>query len=199
MICVPFCSLSMCVCVCVLTGFRDDQCDRIMRWFFRASVSDCSILRLCRLLLCTLPCPSCYSNLHHSYHTSSSASWASSPSATQGHSLTLASLVSVPACGLPNPPSFLRFLLCDILPTAPPPSLMPLGATKPPSCSIPLRTLFSLRTPQIKEVVPPTEPRLPAVSLCKSSLCVPAASRTPSAPGVCHVPSLSCLTRFPMI
>ena len=59
--------------MCVLTGLRDDQCDRIMKWFFWASVSDCSILRLCRLLLCTLPFPSCYYNLHHSYHTSSSA------------------------------------------------------------------------------------------------------------------------------
>ena len=40
---------------------------------FQASVSDCSILRLCRLLLCTLPRPPHYSILHHSYHTSSSA------------------------------------------------------------------------------------------------------------------------------
>ena len=63
----------VCLCVCVLTGIWDDQCDQRMRLFFQASVSDCSILRLCRLLLCTLPCPSCYYNLHHSYHTNSSA------------------------------------------------------------------------------------------------------------------------------
>ena len=44
-----------------------------MRLFFQASVSHCSIPGLCRLLLCTLPCPSCYYNLRHSYHTSSSA------------------------------------------------------------------------------------------------------------------------------
>ena len=61
------------MCVCVLNGLREEQCERIMRWFFRASVSELSISRLCHLFLCTLPCPSCYSNLHHSYHTISSA------------------------------------------------------------------------------------------------------------------------------
>ena len=69
--CVWVC-VCVCMCVCVLTGLQDEQYDQIMRWFFQASVSDCSILRLCRLLLCTLPCPSCYYNLHYSYHTSSS-------------------------------------------------------------------------------------------------------------------------------
>ena len=39
----------------------------------QASFSDCSIPRLCRLLLCTLPCPSCCYNPCHSYHTTSSA------------------------------------------------------------------------------------------------------------------------------
>ena len=60
-------------CVCVLIGLQDEQCDQITRWFFRASVSDCSIIVFCRLLLCTLPCPYWYYNFHHSYHTSSYA------------------------------------------------------------------------------------------------------------------------------
>ena len=61
------------MCVCVLTGLRN-----LSVWpnydvvEFQASVSYCSIPRLCRLLLCTLPCPSWYSNPRHSYHTSSS-------------------------------------------------------------------------------------------------------------------------------
>ena len=59
--------------MCVLTGLREEQYDQIMRWFFQASVSDCSIPRLCRLLLCTLPRLTQYSNHHCSYHTSSSA------------------------------------------------------------------------------------------------------------------------------
>ena len=44
--------------MCVLTGLRDEQCDQIIRWFFRASVSDYSIFRLCRLLITLLSSPS---------------------------------------------------------------------------------------------------------------------------------------------
>ena len=43
-----------------------------MRWFFQASVSDCSNPRLCRLLLCMLPSPSRFPNPRHSHHTGSS-------------------------------------------------------------------------------------------------------------------------------
>ena len=60
--------------VCVLTGLRNGEV-----WpnydvvGFQASVSDWSTPRLCRLLLCILPCPSCYYNPCHSYQTSSSS------------------------------------------------------------------------------------------------------------------------------
>ena len=47
-------------------------------------------------------------------------------------------------------------------------SLMNLGTTKPPFFVLPLCTLYSLHTPQIRNVAPPTEPRLPAVSICRS-------------------------------
>ena len=40
---------------------------------FQASVSDFSIPRICHLLLCTIPHPPFYSNLHRSYYTSSYA------------------------------------------------------------------------------------------------------------------------------
>ena len=43
-----------------------------MRWFFQASVSDCSNPRLCRLLLCILPSPSRFPNPRHIHHTGSS-------------------------------------------------------------------------------------------------------------------------------
>ena len=44
----------------------------MIRWFFQASVSDCSNSRLCRLLLCVIPSPSRCHNPHHSHHTGSS-------------------------------------------------------------------------------------------------------------------------------
>ena len=44
-----------------------------MRWFFRASVSDCSNPRLCRLLLYILHSPSRCTNHRHSHRTGSSA------------------------------------------------------------------------------------------------------------------------------
>ena len=44
-----------------------------MRWFFQASVSDCSDPKLCRLLLCILPSPSIFLNPCHIHHTFSSA------------------------------------------------------------------------------------------------------------------------------
>ena len=43
-----------------------------MRWFFQASVSDCSNPRLCRLLLCILHRPSRFHNTRHIHHTGSS-------------------------------------------------------------------------------------------------------------------------------
>ena len=43
-----------------------------MRWFFHASVSDCSNPRLCRLLLCIIPSPPRFPN-PLSHHTGSSA------------------------------------------------------------------------------------------------------------------------------
>ena len=67
----------VCVCVCVwvlvLTGLWNRPV-----WpnyevvGFQASVSDCSVPRLCCLLLFILPYPSCYSNARHIYHMSSS-------------------------------------------------------------------------------------------------------------------------------
>ena len=44
-----------------------------MRWFFQASVSDCSNPRLYRLLLFICPIPYCYSNSHHIHQTGSSS------------------------------------------------------------------------------------------------------------------------------
>ena len=43
-----------------------------MRWFFQASVSDCSKPRLYRLFLCILPIPSSFLNHCHIHHTGSS-------------------------------------------------------------------------------------------------------------------------------
>ena len=63
-------ALALCVCYPVSGG---EQCDQRMRWFFQASVSDCSNPRLCRLLLCIFPCPSCYSNPPNSYRKGLSA------------------------------------------------------------------------------------------------------------------------------
>ena len=45
---------------------------------------------------------------------------------------------------------------------------MTLGATKPPYFSLPLRTMFPFYTPQIENVAPPTDIRLPDVSICRS-------------------------------
>ena len=60
------------LCVCFITGLRNRAVWPNNEVIFQASFSDCSIPILCRLLLCTLPWPSCYSNLCHIYHTSSS-------------------------------------------------------------------------------------------------------------------------------
>ena len=96
-----------------------------MRWFFQASVSDCSNPRLCRLFLSILPIPSIFSNPCHRQHTGSSThpsspvSVPSSPTATRGHLPTWASLVSVPTYLLPtdtSSPSRLRFYYMPISP-----------------------------------------------------------------------------------
>ena len=44
-----------------------------MRWFFQASVSECSNTRICCLLLCILLSPSRFQNPRHSHHIGSSA------------------------------------------------------------------------------------------------------------------------------
>ena len=104
--------------------------------------------------------------------------------ATRVHLPTWASPVSVPACRIHNLPS-----PSPPVPTAwhsllhssssyPPArfltgwsefiSLSPLGATKPPSCTLHICNLFPLHTLQIVGVAPPTMPQLPTVSLCRS-------------------------------
>ena len=50
-----------------------EQCHRIMRSFFQASVSDCSNPRLCLLLLFILSSTSGFPNPSHSHHIGSSA------------------------------------------------------------------------------------------------------------------------------
>ena len=65
--------MTMRQCVFVLTVPWGKNCDQIMRWFFQASVSDCSNSRLCCLLLCIPPIPSIFTNPLHSHHTGSSA------------------------------------------------------------------------------------------------------------------------------
>ena len=52
---------------------RGKQCNKIMSWFFWASVSDRWNPRLCRLLLCILPSSSIFNNPFHSHHIGSSA------------------------------------------------------------------------------------------------------------------------------
>ena len=61
------------VCVCVLTGLRGWTVWPNYEVVFQASVSDCSIPRLCWLLLCILPIPSRLTNTLHIHHTGSSA------------------------------------------------------------------------------------------------------------------------------
>ena len=48
--------------------------------------------------------------------------------------------------------------------------LSPLGGTMPFSFDPLIITLSPLSTPQIRDVLPPTVPQLPAVTLCKSDL-----------------------------
>ena len=57
--------------MCVNRSPGGEQCERIMRWFFQASISDCSNPRLCCLLLCIIPSPSRFPNPRHSHHTGS--------------------------------------------------------------------------------------------------------------------------------
>ena len=161
---------------------------------FQASVSDCLISRRCCLLLCILPCPSCYSNPSHSYHTSSSAHIGVPrlrPSISVCHTRSFAHLgvshlrpsmpTTHPVLPLPSGSSSYCMPISPpilLLPLASRESarmarsffLSPLGATTPPSCAPLIRTLSPLHTPQIRDVVPPTTPRLPAVSLYIGSI-----------------------------
>ena len=105
--------------------------------------------------------------------------------ATQGHSSTWVSTVSVPAYRLPNPPTLYLMVptACRSLPRSysshPTKRFLPvlpeyvslsfLEATRRPYCTLPLLTLFSLNTLQIVDVAIPTVPRLSAASLCRSS------------------------------
>ena len=208
----------VCVCVCVLTGLQDQ-----VMWLnyevmgFQASDSDWSIPRLCSLLLCTLPCPSCYYNLNHRCHTSSSAhlgvpvSDPSSTSATQGHFTTWASLT---ACQLPNAPS-----LSPLVPTTwHSPTILFLLASRdsvrvawscfsesswhhqafllsPPS-SYPVSLAQTSNRGYSTTPLATVACRLPMYVLV---YCITAASRTSSVPGVSHVQSLNHLACFPVI
>ena len=101
-----------------------------MRWFFHASVSDCSNPRLCRLLLCILPSPSRFSNPHHIHHTGSSSHLGVTclrPRISDCHTRSFAQLDVAPIrTKIPiTHPDFLYLpvavLLHSHLPTAPPP------------------------------------------------------------------------------
>ena len=125
--------------------------------------------------------PSIATTRVHPLTWASPVSKPASPSATRGHSPTWASLVSVPACRLPT---MLSLSLPVRFPTACPyphryysslylplslpgwpevVSISPLGATTHPSCDPLPSTLSTLHTPQIRDVAPPTAPRLPII------------------------------------
>ena len=163
-----------------------------MRWFFWSSVSDCSNPRLCCLLLFILPSPSIIPNPRHSHHTGSSSHMGVpclSPSISDCHARSFAHLgvarlhPSIPITHpeFPSPP--IAVLIHAHLPNAPPPPFSFLrvcqGVPKlffrrllaPPRLPPPppfRRTMSPFHTPQIRDVVTSTAPRLPAVSLCKS-------------------------------
>ena len=176
----------------MLTGLREQE-----TWpnyevvGFQASFNDWSIPRLCRLLLCTLPFSPCYSSIYPSYHTSSSNYLGVPhlrPSISVCHTMLFSHLgVSCLCLSIPKYQPALPLLSSSYCMSFSPPLLLllvshelfsverifflsPLDATKPPSCILPLHTMFPLRTPQMVDVESPTVPRLPAVSLCRSSL-----------------------------
>ena len=101
-----------------------------MRWFFQASVSDCSNPILCRLLLCILPSPSRFPNPRHSHHTGSSAHLGVPclrPSISDCHTSSFAHLGVACICpSIPiTHPDFLSLLVAVLLhahlSTTPPP------------------------------------------------------------------------------
>ena len=117
--------------------------------------------------------------------------WASSVSvpeyltATRGHLPTWVFLVSAPAYRLPTQTSFPFWLQSYCITISPPLLLLLLASSKSSrvalsyfpstlgatthSSSVPLlHTLSPLHLSQIRDVAPPTAPRLHAVSLCKS-------------------------------
>ena len=101
-----------------------------MRWFFQASVRDCSNPRLCRLLLCIFPSPSRFPNPRHRQHKGSSAHLGIPclrPSIYDCHTRSFAHLgVARLRPNIPiTHPYFLSLtvavLLHDHIPTSPPP------------------------------------------------------------------------------
>ena len=101
-----------------------------MRWFFQASISDCSNPRLCCLLLCIIPSPSRFPNPRHSHHTGSYTHLGVPclrTSISDCHTRSFSHLgVTRLRPRIPiTHPDFLflpvAFLLHDHLPTAPPP------------------------------------------------------------------------------
>ena len=177
--------------MCVLTSLRNQAVwPNYEVTGFQASVSDWSIHILCCLLLCILPCPSCYYNPSHSYHTSSSAHLGVTHLQPRIYVCRTRSFnhlgvsrlrPSMPTNHpvLPLPYGFGSYCVRISSPILLPPLsshestrvsqsffLSPLGSNMPPSYVPILRTLYPLNTPQIRDVVPPTAPRLPAVSTC---------------------------------
>ena len=178
---------------------------------FQASVSDCSILRLCCLLLCTLPRPPGYSILHHSYYNSSSSHLGVPclrPSISTCHTSSFAHLgVSRLRLSIPTSQPALPIPSGSYCVTFSPPLLILLSSHKisarvirscfsvaswhqqaslltPPP---PIRTLSPLYTLQIVYIVPPTVPWLPTVSLYEGCfqlcyLCIPYSFRPRSLP-----------------
>ena len=162
-----------------------------MRCFFQASVSNFSNPRLWRLLLCILPSPSSLPNPHHIHHTASSTHLGVPclrPIISNYHTGSFSHLGVAhlrPIIPINHPDSIsipVAVLLHTHLPTSPLPTfsllkvfqggpnffLLPLGATTLSSSDPLLHTLSPLHIPQIRDLVPPTAPRLHPVALCKS-------------------------------
>ena len=162
-----------------------------MRWFFRASVSDCSNPRLCRLLLFIPPIPSRFLNPRHSHHTYSSSHLGvpclrtriSNCHTSSSDPLVVACLrLSIPITHTYFLSLPVAFLLHAHISTAPLPPFRftlvfqrspevvfpsPLGAATPSSSAPLLHTLSPLQVPLLSDEAPPTAPWLPAITLCK--------------------------------
>ena len=144
-------------------------------------------------MLCILPFPSCYSNLHHRYHTISSAHLGISrlrPRISVFHTRSFAHLGIY--CIFPSmPTTHLVFPLPSgvgsyCVPISPPILLLALAYHKSARVAKSYFSIASWRhhasllrppsvvprlpcTHQIRELAPPTDPQLPVVSLCRSS------------------------------